>query len=153
MLARTATTAAAMTTVVTESSYMSRACSAESPASTISAVKMSAPTTATPMARMTSPTAALAMAARAIRPAMPARDHVPGRPIADAAHGLDVARHVRVVVELVAQAADVDVDRAIEDLGRLVAVDRVEELVARQDPAVGAEDRRSAAGTRRGSGR
>ena len=41
---------AAMTTVVTESSYISWACSAESPASIISAVKTSAPTTATPTA-------------------------------------------------------------------------------------------------------
>ena len=71
MLARTATTDAAMTTVVTESSYMSRACSAESPASIISSVKTSAPTTATPTARMTRPTAALAIAARAIRAASP----------------------------------------------------------------------------------
>ena len=75
-LASTATTDAAMTTVVTESSYMSRACSAESPASIIRAVNTSAPTTATPTARITSPTAADAMAASAIRPAMPARDHV-----------------------------------------------------------------------------
>ena len=42
---------AAMTTVVTESSYMSRACSAESPASIIRAVNTSAPTTATPIAQ------------------------------------------------------------------------------------------------------
>ena len=138
----TATTAAAMTTVVTELSYISRACSAESPASTISAVKTFDPTTATPMPRMTRPTAALAMAARAIRAAEAAADHGRARPIADAADRLDVARLVRVVVELVAQASDVDVDGAIQDLGCLVAVDRVEELVARQDAAVRAEDRR-----------
>ena len=90
---------------------------------------------------MTSPTAALAMAARAIRVGDPAAAHVRAGPIADAADGLHVARRVGVVVELVAQPADVDVDRAVEDLGRLVAVDRVEQLVARQDPTVGGEDR------------
>jgi hypothetical protein len=44
-----------------------------------------------------------------------------------------------VVVELVAQTADVDVDRPVEDLGGVVGVDRVEELVAGQDPAVRGE--------------
>ena len=71
-----------------------------------------------------------------------AADHRPGGPVADAPDRLHVARRVGIVVELVAQPADVDVDRAIEDVGRLVAVDRVEELVARQDAAVGGEDRR-----------
>ena len=66
-----------MTTVVTDSSYIARACSAESPASIISAVKMSAPTTATPTARITSPTAAEARAASAIRTGDPATDQAP----------------------------------------------------------------------------
>ena len=133
----TAMSEAVTTMVVTELSYMSRACSAESPASTIRAVKTSAPTTATPTARMTSPTAALAMAARAIRPARPrtitarsADGSRAGRAIADPTHGLDVARLVGVVIELVAQSTDVDVDRAIEDVDRLVAVHGVEQLVA-----------------------
>ena len=34
-----------------------------------------------------------------------------------------------------------DVDRAVQDLGAVVAVDRVEQLVAREDAAVRGEDR------------
>ena len=34
-----------------------------------------------------------------------------------------------------------DVDRPVEDLGLVLAVDRVEQLVAGQDPAVGLEER------------
>ena len=48
---------------------------------------------------------------------------------------------VRVVAELVAEAADVDVDGAVEDLGAVVAVDGIEQLVAGEDAAVGREDR------------
>ena len=46
-----------------------------------------------------------------------------------------------IVAELVAQPPDVDVDGPVEDLGLVVAVDRIEELVAGQDPAAGLEDR------------
>ncbi len=70
-LARAASVTATMTTTVTDSSYIARAWSAESPASTIRAVKTSAPTTATPTARMIRPTAADASAASAIRAAIP----------------------------------------------------------------------------------
>ena len=65
----------------------------------------------------------------------------PGRPIADAADRGDVARRLGVVAELVAEPADVDVDGAVQDLGLVGAVDRVEQLVAAEDPAVGLEDR------------
>ena len=34
-----------------------------------------------------------------------------------------------------------DVDRAIQDVGLVAAVDRIEQLVAGQDPAVGLDDR------------
>ncbi len=69
---------AAMTTVVTESSYISWACSAESPASTIRAVKTSAPTTATPTARITSPTAAAGDRREGDPTGDPADDHDAG---------------------------------------------------------------------------
>ena len=140
----TATTTAARTTVVTDSSYIAWAWSAESPASTISARKISAPTTVTPMARMPRPTAAEASAARAIRVAMPRPiigSRGPGRPVADAADRGHVARRLGVVAELVAQPADVDVDGPVEDVGLVAAVDRVEQLVAGEDAAVGLEER------------
>ncbi len=60
-----------MTTTVTDWSYIAWACAAESPASTIRAVKISAPTTATPIATMATPTAAEAIAASAIRRPIP----------------------------------------------------------------------------------
>ena len=63
------------------------------------------------------------------------------RPIADAADRRDVARPLGVVAELVPQPPDVDVDRPVEDLGLVLAVDRVEQLVAGQHPAVGLEQR------------
>ena len=109
-----------MTTVVTDWSYIAWAWSAESPASTIRAAKTSAPTTVTPMATMADARrAAEASAARAIRWRSRARMGIGrrGRPIADAADRGDVARLVGVVAELVAQAADVDVDRPVEDVG------------------------------------
>ena len=131
-----------MTTVVTESSYISRACSAESPASIISAGEDVGPDDGDPDGQDDQPDGGAGDGGQG-DPAGDARgrSRPARRPIADAADRLDVARRIRVVVELVAQAPDVDVDRPIEDLGRLVAVDRVEQLVARQDPAVGAEDR------------
>ena len=66
---------------------------------------------------------------------------VAGRPVADAADGGDVARPLGVVAELVAQPPDVDVDGPVEDVGLVLAVDRVEQLVAGQDAAVGLEER------------
>ena len=63
----------------------------------------------------------------------------PGRAVADATDGGDIARRLGVVAELVAQAADVDVDRAVEDLGLVLAVDGIEQLVARQDAPIGLE--------------
>ena len=75
------------------------------------------------------------------------------RPIAHAAHRRDVPRSVGVVAELVPEPPDVDVDGPIEDLGLVLAVDRVEQLVAGQDAAVGLEQRRRAAGTRPRSAR
>ena len=65
----------------------------------------------------------------------------PGGSIADAANGRDVARRFGVVAELLAQPPDVDVDRPIHDVGLVPAVDRVEQLVAGQDSAVGLDDR------------
>ena len=62
-------------------------------------------------------------------------------PVADATHGHDVARLVRVVAELVPQAPDVDVDRPVEHLLLAAAVDRVEELVAGECPPVGCDER------------
>ena len=57
---------------MTDWSYIAWAWSAESPASTISARKTSAPTTVTPMARIGEPDAPpTASAARAIRVAIP----------------------------------------------------------------------------------
>ncbi len=50
--------------------------------------------------------------------------------VAHAAHGHDVAGLLGVVAELVAQAADVDVDGAVEHIALARAVDRVEQLVA-----------------------
>ena len=85
MLAVAATPTAAITTTVTDWSYIARAWSAESPASTMSAVKTSAPTTVTPIARMATPTAADARAARAMRTAIP-------RPIPQAAGSVRAAR-------------------------------------------------------------
>ena len=58
MLASAATTTAAMTTVVTDWSYIARACSAESPALIISSVKAWPPTTTTPTTRISRPIAA-----------------------------------------------------------------------------------------------
>ena len=48
---------------------------------------------------------------------------------------------ISVVAELVAKAADVDVDRPVEHVSLVRAVDRVEELVAAQDAAVRLEER------------
>ena len=62
-------------------------------------------------------------------------------PVADAAHGHDVARLVGVVAELVAEPADVDVDRPVEDLLLARAVDRVEQLVAGQRAPVRRDER------------
>ena len=56
-------------------------------------------------------------------------------PVAGAAHRRDVARLGRVVAQLLAQAPDVLVDRAVEDVALARAVDRVEQLVAGEDPA------------------
>ena len=87
--------------------------------------------------------------------AMPPRDaahraadpplHWTGGAVAGAPDRRDVARHRRVVAELLAQALDVDVDGPVEDVGLADAVDRVEELVAGQDPAVGLEQGRQEA--------
>ena len=96
-----------------------------------------------PMARMARPRAAEARAASAILAAMPrpiTRSR-PRGPVSDAADGRDVARHLGVVPELVAQPADVDVNGPVEDVGLVAAVDRIEELVAGQDAAVRFEDR------------
>src|SRR4051794_18902879 len=62
------------------------------------------------------------------------------RAVARAADRRDVAGRVGIVAELVAQPADVDVDRSVEDLRLLGAPDRVEELVAAENPAVGLEE-------------
>ena len=144
MLASAATTTAAMTTVVTDWSYIARACSAESPALIISSVKAWPPTTTTPTTTISSPIAAAARAARAIRIGDPARAHRRRDrrgAIARAADRGDPAGSVRVVAELVPQPPDVDVDRPVEDLGLVLAPDRVEQLVAAEDAAVGLEER------------
>src|SRR4051794_28871970 len=63
----------------------------------------------------------------------------PGEHVADAAHRLDVARLLRVELELGAQLGDVDVDRAVEGL-ELFALERVEEVLAREHAAGGARE-------------
>src|SRR6478752_10537772 len=143
MLAIAATTTAARTTVVTDSSYIFWAWSAESPASTMSWRKISRPTTVMPMARIVSPSAAEASAASAIRVAMPRpiTGSCPGCAIPDAADRRDIARHLGVVAEFVAQPADVDVDGPVEDVRLVSPVDRVEQLIAGEDAAIGFEDR------------
>ena len=144
---------------MTDSSYIAWACSAESPASTISAREDVGPDDghADGQDQRARRAADGERRQRRSGPAIPRPDQAAlgpcAAPVADAADGRDVARRVGVVAELVAQPADVDVDRPVEDLGLVLAVDRVEQLVAGQDPAVGLEDRLRAAGTRRGSGR
>src|SRR5712691_6939065 len=54
--------------------------------------------------------------------------------IPDATHGLDVSRSLGVALDLGAELRDVDVDRAIERFV-LLALESVEDLLARQDPA------------------
>ena len=144
---------AARTTVVTDSSYIAWAWSAESPASTIRPRKISAPTTVTPIGQDREPDAPPRRAPRA-RSGWRSRAPITGRrrPIADAADGGDVARMLGVVAELVAQAPDVDVDRPVEHLGLVAAVDRVEQLVAGQDAAVGLDERWSSRNSTRVSG-
>ena len=99
-----------------------------------------------PMATMATPSAAEASAARAIRVAIPRpimgrTVGVAGRrAVADPADGRHVARVVGVVAELVAQAPDVDVDGPVQHVRLVPAVDRVEELVAGEHPAVRLED-------------
>src|SRR4051794_38922637 len=149
--AATATTAAPTTTWVTDWSYIARAWSALSPASTISAENASPPTMTTPTTRIAMPMPAVAMAASAIRPARPRTliggswrssrggARVAGRAVADAPHGGHVPGLLGIVAELLAETADVDVDRPVEDRGVVTAVDLVEELVARQDAAAGFE--------------
>src|SRR6187401_1521512 len=61
-------------------------------------------------------------------------------PIADAADRGHVAGMLGVVAELVAQAPDVDVDRSVEHLGLVAAIDGIEELVAAQYPAAGFDE-------------
>ena len=147
MLASAATATAAIRTTVTDRSYMARACVASSPASTMSAVNTSAPTTATPIARIASPTPADASAASAMRTAIPRPISDPPiriqpcRAIADAPDGRHVARRLRVVVELVAEAADVDIDGPVQDLRLVRAVHGIEELVATEDASFGGQDR------------
>ena len=50
-------------------------------------------------------------------------------------------RVIRLIAELVAQPADVGVDGPVEDIRLAQAVERVEQLVARQNPAVRLEQR------------
>ena len=74
-----------------------------------------------------------------------------GGPVPDAAHRRDVARPFGVVTELVAQPPDMDVDGPVEHLRLVLAVDRVEQLVAGQDPAAGLDEasrRRNSTGVR-----
>ena len=115
--------------------------------------KTSAPTTVTPTARIDEPDRRrseggerdprrdAAAERRRPRSGLASRSSCPGGAIADAADCRDVARRFGVVAELVAQPADVDVDRPVQDVGLSSAVDRVEQLVAGQDAAVGLEDR------------
>ena len=62
------------------------------------------------------------------------------RPIADASDRRDVPRSIRVVAELVPQPADVDVDRPVQDLGLVLAVDGVEQLVPGQNSTARLEE-------------
>ena len=61
-------------------------------------------------------------------------------PVADAADRGHVARTLGIVAELVAQPPDVDVDGPVEDLGLVLAVDGIEQLVAAQDAAAGLDE-------------
>src|SRR5262245_32445638 len=58
----------------------------------------------------------------------------PRQNVADAAHGLDVARLLRRRFDLGAQLGDVDVDGAVEGV-ELFAAQGLEDLVARKHPA------------------
>src|SRR5439155_23479771 len=71
------------------------------------------------------------------------------RPIAGAPDRRDVTGPLGSVAELVAKPADVDVDRAVEGLGRVVAIERVEQGVAREDPPLGLDERDEEAQLRR----
>ena len=129
---------------MTDSSYIAWAWSAESPASTISAAEDLGPDDGHADGQDREPDAPpTTSAASAIRVAIPRPDQpvARARPVADAADGGDVARTLGVVAELVAQPPDVDVDGPVEDLGLVLAVDRIEQLVAGQDAAVGLDQR------------
>ena len=109
---------------------------------------MSPPTSITPTARIPTASSTHAIAASANRPATLPRNRPiirsgPGtsRPVPDAAHRRDVARLFGAVAELVAEPPDVRIDRPIQDVALAEAVERVQQLFAREHPAVGLEER------------
>src|SRR5712691_6899877 len=167
MAATTAMTDVATTTQTTVSANMAWLESALSPCLVMRSAKLRPPITTTPTARIAIASPATTNAARAIRAAMPpvrlvitarsrgsrgARSRRVGGchvfcgrrsrrgPIAHAANGCHVARPFRVVAELFAQPTDMNVDRAIEHFGLVVAVHRVEKLIASEHPPVGLEE-------------
>src|SRR5437763_14181274 len=57
------------------------------------------------------------------------------RPVPGSAHCGDVARAIDILTKLVAQPADVDIDRPLERVALHRPVERVEQSVASQKPA------------------
>ena len=81
-----------------------------------------------------------AVTSAALQPVVDRRD----QDVAGAAHRLDDLRVVDVRLELLAQAADLDVDRAVERAG-LAAARLLEQEVARQHAAGMLDERRQQA--------
>ena len=125
---------------MTDSSYIAWAWSADSPASTISAAEDLGADHGHADGQDQQPGARRDERRQRDPGGDPATDHGGATRIADAADRGDVAGMLGVVAELVAQPADVDVDGPVEDLGLVVAVDGIEQLVAGQHPAVGLEE-------------
>ena len=128
-------------------------------------VKASPPMTVTPTATIATPTMTETTAASAIRNAMPpsgmatlcggrARVGVRERrcAVAHSANRRHEPRPIRLVTQLVAEAAYVRVDRAVQRFGLAEAVQRIEELVAAEHAAVGAGEHGEEAEFGRGEG-
>src|SRR5256714_4145757 len=76
-------------------------------------------------------------------PRAPSR--VEDRTVSRAAYGGDVARAVGIIAKLVAQTADIHVDRPIEHLGLVLSIEGVEKHLTRDDPAAGPHECREEA--------
>ena len=69
------------------------------------------------------------------KPPAPCRPSALGEGVADTSDGQDEGRRGRVVLDLVAQVADVDVDRLLVLVERLVVAEQLEQLAAGVDAA------------------